>query len=256
MIKICEICGKVMDKKDYPHYSYLQFQSRRFCSKQCQWKDEEYKNKMREIRKKIKVTEEQIEQCKGMGEANKGKHRSLKTEYKSGKEHPNWKGGTEKYRGKDWKQQKQRALDRDKICQRCGSNKMLDVHHIIPYRKSKDNSLDNLITFCRRCHIIHERGYSTLVIEGDDIIINHVPKKVIKEFYEFAEKEFGGETGLALKWLMDFREGLLSNPNQILSEQIEVLSNEIIALKEQNSAPKEKKIIKSVSGKVISEKEE
>jgi len=39
-------------------------------------------------------------------------------------------------------------------CQKCGeqSDKTLDVHHKVPYRISKNNSLNNLISLCKRCH--------------------------------------------------------------------------------------------------------
>ncbi len=209
MIRICEICNKVMDKKDYPKYSYLQFSTRRFCSKECHWKDDEYRNIILESIKKAGKTIEQIEQCKIMGLSHKGEHLSPDTEFKSGELHPKWKGGTEKYRGSDWKDQRQKVLERDKICKRCDSKENLDVHHIVPYKLTKDNSLDNLITLCRRCHIIHERGYSTLVIDGEDIIIRNIPENVITEFEQLTENEFDGKMGMALKWLMDFRNGLL-----------------------------------------------
>ena len=37
-------------------------------------------------------------------------------------------------------------------CQKCGSSDKLDVHHIIPFAISKDNSLNNLVVLCRHCH--------------------------------------------------------------------------------------------------------
>ena len=45
----------------------------------------------------------------------------------------------------------------------CGKTKEenkrnMDVHHIVPYLDSKDNSLDNLICLCRRCHPIADRN--------------------------------------------------------------------------------------------------
>jgi len=258
MIRICEICRKVMDKKDYPHYSYLQFSSRRFCSKECHWKDDEYRNKVLKARKEKGITEEQIISCRKMGLANKGKNRSPETEFKSGEQNPNWKGGTDKYRGENWKKQRQKALERDKCCKRCDVNKDLNVHHIIPYRISKDSSLGNLITLCRRCHIIHERGYSTLIIDGEDILISNVPEKIVNEFYEFAEDEFDGNISMALKWLMDFRKGLLTSPNETIMEQMELMSAEIEKLKSvpvEQPTPK-KRIIRSLAGTVIAEREE
>ncbi len=109
-----------------------------------------------------------------------------------------------------------------------------------------------------RCHTIHENKYSKIISIGDDAVITHVPQKTIEEFNKFAEEEFNGETGFAFKHLWDFRKGLLSDPNQLLAEQIECLAAEIEQLK---AVPKEsekqtKKVIKSVSGRVIAEKKE
>ena len=73
-----------------------------------------------------------------------------------------WSGGTVEYRGKDWNRQKRKARERDNhTCQRCGKTKEqvgknLDVHHIIPYILSEDNSLENLVTLCPSCHKITE----------------------------------------------------------------------------------------------------
>ncbi len=242
MIRICEICNKIMDKKDYPHYSYLQFSARRFCSKKCKWKDDEFRNKVLEARKKIGITEKQMESIRSIGLSNKGKHNSPETEFKPGKEHPQYQGGTNKHRGNSWSINRKKTLDRDKVCKRCDSDKNLDVHHIIPYKLTQDNSLNNLMVLCRSCHIIHERGYSTLVIDGEDVIIRNVPENVIKEFEELSEIEFDGKSGMTLKWLVDFRKGLLSNPNEQLAGRIDILADKIVnienRLPEQEEEPK------------------
>ena len=72
----------------------------------------------------------------------------------AGNKHPNWKGGISYYRGKDWKQIRIKIWKRDDFtCQRCGNGwDQIVAHHIIPYRISKDNSFNNLITLCRKCH--------------------------------------------------------------------------------------------------------
>ena len=96
-----------------------------------------------------------------------------------------------KFRGENWKEIRLDILKRDNFkCQLCGEkNKRLDVHHIIPYSETQDNSLYNLITLCKRCHIIHERGYSRLMIYDEDIAITHVPKIIQEQFFELAEKD-------------------------------------------------------------------
>lgn len=95
---------------------------------------------------------------------NRLKRFNLQQGMRSGNRHQNWKGGHSKYRGQDWYTQRQKALIRDSyLCQDCGIKKselenpqFLHVHHIIPYEKSQDNSLENLITLCNRCHQIRE----------------------------------------------------------------------------------------------------
>jgi len=84
----------------------------------------------------------------------------------SGENNYRWKGGYEPYYGPDWRYQKRLALKRDNYtCQMCGRSRrelkrMPDVHHIIPYPESKDNSLSNLISLCYSCHcrLEHRRG--------------------------------------------------------------------------------------------------
>ena len=91
-------------------------------------------------------------------------------------------------------------------------------------------------------------------VSQDGIYINRVPKKTRKEFIDYAKEEFAGDYGMALKWLIDFRSGLLSNPNQILMDQMQVMSEELDELK--SNPEKKTKVIRSLSGKVITEQEE
>lgn len=70
-----------------------------------------------------------------------------------GEKHSRWKGGISNKYGSNWKDYRitQLKFDNHK-CQKCGSVDDLTVHHIVPYKISKSNSLENLITFCRSCH--------------------------------------------------------------------------------------------------------
>ena len=79
----------------------------------------------------------------------------------AGKNNPRWIGGTSKYRGPDWEVQRQKAAERDKYtCQSCFNiPELVHVHHIVPYRISKDNALENLITLCRKHHTIEENDF-------------------------------------------------------------------------------------------------
>lgn len=57
-----------------------------------------------------------------------------------------------------WDVLRKTTLKRDKyICQGCGQQKPLDVHHIIPISKKGKNHLSNLISICPECHArIHD----------------------------------------------------------------------------------------------------
>jgi transcription elongation factor Elf1 len=75
----------------------------------------------------------------------------------------NWKGGkTEEsfLRFKDfrWRKVAQEVRLRDNFtCQGCGTSPAVDVHHIVPWRVSKDDSMTNLVLLCRSCHMKIER---------------------------------------------------------------------------------------------------
>ena len=73
-----------------------------------------------------------------------------------------WRGGISFYRGTDWNFIRVKVWQRDNFtCQICGTNNCKpDAHHIVPYRISKNNSLDNLITLCRSCHMRVEKNLS------------------------------------------------------------------------------------------------
>jgi hypothetical protein len=82
----------------------------------------------------------------------------IKNETYAGKNHPRWKGGDRKYRGKDWYRRRIERKELDNYtCQECGKKESeskipLDVHHIIDFKNGGDNSLENLLTLCRSCH--------------------------------------------------------------------------------------------------------
>lgn len=61
--------------------------------------------------------------------------------------------------GPDWRIQRTSCLQRDNnTCQECGAQDGLEVHHWEPYRFCFDNSLDNLVTLCAKCHRdMHEK---------------------------------------------------------------------------------------------------
>lgn len=93
---------------------------------------------------------------------------------RSGERTPMWRDGSSKRksRGPDWQKQRKAALQRDGyMCQRCGktnaqelkdTGKQLSIHHIVPYRISRDSSLNNLISLCNVCHMQEEYQFSSL----------------------------------------------------------------------------------------------
>jgi hypothetical protein len=57
------------------------------------------------------------------------------------------------YYGKDWLKIRDEVLKRDNFqCVNCGSRIRLEIHHKKRWLDSRDNNLENLITFCRKCH--------------------------------------------------------------------------------------------------------
>lgn len=60
------------------------------------------------------------------------------------------------YSAQEWQSARQRALARDKVCQDCGLEEKLHVHHIKPVREFEEpleaHSLDNLVVLCQYCH--------------------------------------------------------------------------------------------------------
>ena len=53
-----------------------------------------------------------------------------------------------------WQLKRKDIIKRDKVCQRCGSDKYLDVHHTYYLYGYKPWEYDDeyLITLCRNCH--------------------------------------------------------------------------------------------------------
>ena len=66
------------------------------------------------------------------------------------------------YRGEGWDRIRKEVYERDnyqcQVCMKiCGQHET-QAHHIIPYKKTQDNSLENLITLCNVCHPKVEYG--------------------------------------------------------------------------------------------------
>lgn len=110
-----------------------------------------------------------------ISESLTGSERSVATrrqmsESTAGPANPNWKGGYSRRYGPGWATARAQVQNRDEVCQQCGhdgSDRRLEVHHIVPVRVFRDDperdlqdahNLDNLVLLCRRCHGKVEHG--------------------------------------------------------------------------------------------------
>lgn len=71
--------------------------------------------------------------------------------YIGGDKNCNWKGGTSRLRG-NFDEVKRKHFEGVQFCAICGTTKNIHIHHIIPFRLTQDNSLDNLIPLCNSHH--------------------------------------------------------------------------------------------------------
>jgi hypothetical protein len=78
----------------------------------------------------------------------------------------NYLDGSSLKRGSDWKWIKRKIKERDNyICQSCGViNKILQIHHIVPWETVRENHPLNLITLCISCHRRIESGSLCLLV--------------------------------------------------------------------------------------------
>ena len=85
----------------------------------------------------------------------------------SGERSAFWRGGSTTPYDRSWREIRLAALDRDgHACTICQSVDRLQVHHVNPYRYSKDHSLGNLVTLCRKCHSREELKVNPAAADG------------------------------------------------------------------------------------------
>jgi len=69
------------------------------------------------------------------------------------------------YGSKKWSQVRSEILKRDGYkCQKCGSTKNLQVHHIVRVVDGGESDPDNLITLCEKCHRKEHFGSNIWII--------------------------------------------------------------------------------------------
>lgn len=186
MIKTeCDYCGKELIR-EFPY----QAKGYNYCNASCQMKNE-YKLGIRDknkiTKKARKVSHKKIKKHNWLNDKssrNKLKKVQQTIAYKLksslskiGRKNPmygkkgesagHYKGGSKrKYgtasRGAGWKIIRKKIKERDNYkCRGCGISELetkqnLQVHHKIPYKCTKNNSEDNLITLCSKCHAKQE----------------------------------------------------------------------------------------------------
>lgn len=87
-------------------------------------------------------------------------NRGLPAPWTTGDKSRFWKGGVlngyeKKLSSREWRNLRSEIYKRDNwTCQDCGKkcHKDIQCHHVVPYRESKDDSRENLVTLCLPCH--------------------------------------------------------------------------------------------------------
>ena len=84
---------------------------------------------------------------------------------------------------KDWDDIRKIVYSRDgHRCVLCGKKGRLHAHHIVPVRVSHDNSLNNLVTVCEKCHKILEAvGFTILEAGGSRTDVKRAELRMIME---------------------------------------------------------------------------
>jgi DNA modification methylase/5-methylcytosine-specific restriction endonuclease McrA len=94
------------------------------------------------------------------------------SQWMKNEQNPKWTGGHSAEYKKDktskaWKERRLSVYKRDNFtCQLCGvMNGKLDAHHLIPWRLTQDDSMENLITLCPKCHKTVEAYWSKINLD-------------------------------------------------------------------------------------------
>lgn len=89
-------------------------------------------------------------------------------------------------RSSEYRKNSKELLDKYKCCELCGDNRGLEVHHSIPYSLCLDDSKDNLIVVCGKCHSILHRGNRSILtkIGISKITDRNKELKFVEDFYK------------------------------------------------------------------------
>ena len=145
--KTCTVCGQVF------YVPAHRVKSASYCSTRCyfagRW-DASHRETRHCLICRAAFNVEASDRRTCCGKACQAKRKS---ELHRGARSGFWRGGkTAPYVG-EWRERKREVLARDGgRCVLCGATDRPQVHHIVPYRYSRDHSLANLATLCRPCH--------------------------------------------------------------------------------------------------------
>lgn len=160
--RACPICGVTF----YPVIANLKRDLGKFCSTTCSGEHKRRNYKAQTVRVCVVCNQKYEVWTKELSRGgNRGKFCSAKCWHKfiSGPNNPNYLGNVETFRGVGWHEIRLVILKRDgHKCTMCGLSakeaiakygKALHVHHLDPYRKTRNNASDNLTTLCCSCHM-------------------------------------------------------------------------------------------------------
>lgn len=105
-------------------------------------------------------------------------NRGLSSWWIKGDKSPLWKGGVlkgydKKLSSLEWRGLRKKVYERDNwTCKDCGvkCRETIQCHHVVPYRESMDDSMENLITLCRKCHCRRHADINRRVRENKRIL--------------------------------------------------------------------------------------
>jgi 5-methylcytosine-specific restriction endonuclease McrA len=154
---VCDNCGKTY------HVPPSRSNETRFCSMECLYDGDTHESSVPS--KKCRYCGSQFQSYEDVF-CSRDCYGEWLSENNIGSEHPNWKGGSEKYRGEKWDSVRSEVLERDShSCTECGLGQEehikkygqeLHVHHKTPFREfdsvEKANRMGNLETLCSSCH--------------------------------------------------------------------------------------------------------
>lgn len=166
----CQNCGEI--------FNIRKSRDRKYCSLECSKEGEQKFRRQRMLNNNPAFDGLDKNWINKISSSLKGRNftdqhiENISRNVPSGNNHPHWEGGVSLPYGNNWKEQREKAIERDnETCQKCGMSrknhyklfkKDLAVDHIKPRRKFIDedgdfdekdaNKLSNLRTYCFPCH--------------------------------------------------------------------------------------------------------